>query len=245
MDTFTSLFSLEGMHFLLRWVHVFFGIIWIGHLYYFNFVQGSFFNETDAATKSNAIQKLVPRALWWFRWGALWTMTLGILLLAIKGHQMREGLVLSDYWVSILTGSAMGLMMAGNVWMVIWPAQRVVIQNAVQTASGKPAIADAAARGARAMVASRTNTLLSIPMLFFMLSASHWRFGGDLASIGTMVYFIIAGLLLLGIELNALKGKTGPMTTIKGVITCGFVLTLIFILLISFVVQPAGMTGPL
>ncbi len=239
MDTFSSLFSLEGLHFLLRWMHVFFGVIWIGHLYYFNFVQGSFFNETDAATKSNAIQKLVPRALWWFRYGALWTMILGLLLLAIRGHQMRESLILTSYWVSILTGTVMGLMMAGNVWMVIWPAQQVVIQNAVQTAAGKPAIAEAAARGARAMVASRTNTLLSIPMLFFMLSASHWTYGGNLASTGTMIYFILTGLILLAIEVNALKGKTGPMTTIKGVITGGFVLTFIFILMISFLVQSA------
>ena len=62
-----AIFNADGVLFLFRWLHIFFGVIWIGLLYYFNFVQGAFFAETDAATKSNAIQKLVPRALWWFR----------------------------------------------------------------------------------------------------------------------------------------------------------------------------------
>lgn len=240
METLNSLLSLEGLHFLLRWLHVFFGIIWIGHLYYFNFVQGAFFNETDAATKSNAIQKLVPRALWWFRYGALYTMSIGILLLAIRGHQQAGALTLSSYWVNILVGSAMGILMAYNVWMVIWPAQKVVIQNAVQTAKGGAAIPEAAARGARALVASRTNTLLSIPMLFFMFASGHWQYGADLASTSTTIYFVVAAALLAAIEFNALKGKTGPMTTVKGVITSGFVLTLIFIILIIALVRPAA-----
>ena len=84
-----ALFNLDGFMFLLRWLHLFFGVTWIGHLYYFNFVQGAFFAETDAATKSNVIQKLVPRALWWFRWGAMYTMLTGIVYLAAKGH--RDG----------------------------------------------------------------------------------------------------------------------------------------------------------
>jgi uncharacterized membrane protein len=65
------LFNDPGVQFLLRWLHFLAGITWIGILYYFNLVQVPFFAETDAATRSNAIQKLVPRALWWFRWGAM------------------------------------------------------------------------------------------------------------------------------------------------------------------------------
>src|SRR6476659_9180185 len=87
-----ALFSLDGIFFLLRWLHIFFGIVWIGHLYYFNFVQGAFFAETDAATKSNAIQKLVPRALWWFRWGAMGTMLTGVIYLMGRGH--RDGMAI-------------------------------------------------------------------------------------------------------------------------------------------------------
>src|SRR3954453_17216857 len=76
-----ALFSLDGFMFVLRWLHLFFGVLWIGLLYYFNFVQGAFFAETDAATKSNAIQKLVPRALWWFRWAAMFTLITGLILI--------------------------------------------------------------------------------------------------------------------------------------------------------------------
>lgn len=222
-----NIFNTEGLLFLLRWMHIFFGIVWIGHLYYFNFVQGAFFNETDAATKSNAIQKLVPRALWWFRWGAFWTLATGLVIIGIRYHQLgHEGFV-SSYGINIMTGMTLGAFMAANVWFIIWPAQKVVIQSAQQVASGGQAIAEAAARGARAMVASRTNTLFSIPMLFFMAAARHLTYSVTEAS-NVGLYLALATATILGLEANAIWGKTGPMTTIKGVITSGFVLTAIF-----------------
>src|SRR5579862_3040619 len=79
-----AIFSKGGALMLLRWIHFMAGITWIGMLYYFNFVQGAFFAETDAATKSNAIQKLVPRALWWFRWGAMVTFLAGWFYLGLE-----------------------------------------------------------------------------------------------------------------------------------------------------------------
>lgn len=227
-----SSLSLDFGLFILRWLHTFAGIVWIGHLYYINFVQGPFMGETDAATKTNATAKLVPRVLWWFRWGAFWTATLGLVYLGIQGHLL--GFDASAYWIKILTGSAMGLIMAANVWFVIWPAQKVVIQSAQQVAAGGAAIPTAAARAARGLVASRTNVLFSIPMLFFMGAASHWSFGVKENS--ALVYSIIAAIIIGAIELNALKGKTGPLTTIKGVITCGFALTAVFCALIVFLV---------
>src|SRR6478672_6139637 len=96
-----ALFSLDGFMFLLRWLHLFFGVIWIGHLYYFNFVQGAFFGETDAATKSNAIQKLVPRALWWFRWGAMFTMITGVIYVGLKGHLGGAEMFATSWGVAI------------------------------------------------------------------------------------------------------------------------------------------------
>ena len=81
--------STDIIYFLMRWLHYVFGIIWIGHLYYFNFTQAPFFGETDAATKSNAIQKLVPRALWWFRWGAMFTFITGLIMLSIWAFHQR------------------------------------------------------------------------------------------------------------------------------------------------------------
>lgn len=222
-----TLFTLDGLLFFLRFLHIFFGIIWIGLLYYFNFVQGAFFNEVDAVVKSTATQKLVPRALWWFRWGAFWTFIMGLAILTIRGHQAGADGMMSSYWMNILTGALMGTIMAANVWFVIWPNQKVVIQNAVQTASGGAAIPNAAACGARALVASRTNTLFSIPMLFYMASARHLIYGVSAESkIG--LYWLLVFVVVGGIEVNALIGKTGPITTVKGVITSGFVLTAIF-----------------
>ncbi len=219
-----SLFTLDGGLFLLRWLHVFFGVIWIGHLYYFNFVQGAFFAETDAATKSNAIQKLVPRALWWFRWGAMYTMATGLVVLMARGHQGGFGLFASSWGISILTGAALGLTMWANVWFIIWPKQKIVIASALQVAKGGAAIPEAAAAATRAAVASRTNVLFSIPMLFYMSAASHLPLIlTENASLSCLALIVAALIGLL--EINAIKGKTGPMTTIKGVITCGFLLT--------------------
>ncbi len=226
---------LDRISFVLRYLHTFAGLIWIGMLYYFNFVQGAFFAETDGPTKSQATQKLVPRALWWFRWGAFWTMFIGILLIGIKGHISGPGVYESSWGINILTGAAMGLIMGCNVWFIIWPNQKVIIQNAVDTAAGKAANPAVAGLAAKAGLASRTNTLFSIPMLFFMGAASHWNYVISESS-KVMVYVLAAAVIIVGIELNALFGKTGPITTIKGVITSGFALTLIFAGLISLLI---------
>src|SRR2546427_215392 len=79
-----ALFSAAGIQFLLRWLHFLSGITWIGLLYYFNFVQGPFFAEADASTRSVATQKLVPRALWWFRWSAMVTFLSGLTILILR-----------------------------------------------------------------------------------------------------------------------------------------------------------------
>lgn len=241
MDTLTTLFDMQGFHFLFRALHTFAGIVWIGHLYYLNFCQGGFMAEVEAPMKSAMQRKMFPKVLWWFRYGALWTFVFGLILLAIRGHQEGAGIMMNSYWVNILTGAAMATIMAANVWFVIWPAQKLVIASAEQVAGGGQAIAEAAPRAAQAGVASRTNVLLSIPMIFFMGAASHWSYGGgDLNSSSTTIYWIVMLVLLAAIEWNAIKGKTGPMTTVKGVLTSGLVLLLVFILLISFLVQPVA-----
>src|SRR6478609_5081380 len=90
--------------FLFRWAHVLFGIVWIGMLYYFNFVQGEYFKEATADAKSDAVQKLAPRALWWFRWGAMFTFITGVLLLL---GMLKTNLV-NDLTV---TGAILGTLM--------------------------------------------------------------------------------------------------------------------------------------
>jgi len=221
-----SLLSPDGHLFILRWFHFFFGVIWIGHLYYFNFTQVPFFAETDNATKSNAIQKLVPRALWWFRWSALVTFVTGLIYLMARGGQIGEGAWTSSWGVAILTGALLGTIMFLNVWLIIWPNQKVVIESTTNVAQGKPANPAAATSGARALVASRTNTLFSLPMLFFMGAASHLNFSITEES-NFNLYWIITLAVIGAIELNAIKGKIGPLATVKGVIHAGVGLMLV------------------
>lgn len=226
-----ALFNMNGFLFILRWIHFLAGITWIGILYYFNFVQGEFFKEVDPGVKNVAVQKLVPKALWWFRWGAMITFISGILLITGTLH---TGMPLKSSWgILILIGSLLGTLMWANVWFIIWPGQKIVIASANQVLSGGVAIPEAAARGARAGVASRTNVLFSIPMLFFMGAARHLGLMHDVAQANLTLLAVLLGVIFLLIELNALKGKTGPLTTIKGVIHLGIVLTIV----IYFIVE--------
>ena len=218
--------STDIIYFLMRWLHYVFGIIWIGHLYYFNFTQAPFFGETDAATKSNAIQKLVPRALWWFRWGAMFTFITGLIMLSIWGSRVGGEALKTSFGLFISVGAILGTIMFLNVWLVIWPAQKIVIESTTNVAQGKPALPNAAAKGAAAMLASRSNTLFSIPMLFFMGAASHLSLPAPqnadyTAALGASV--VVIALL----EANAIKGKLGPLASVKGVIHAGIGLTVV------------------
>ncbi len=222
----------EVWYLLLRWIHFLAGITWIGLLYYFNFVQGEWFKETDASAKTAAIQKLVPRALWWFRWGAMFTFLAGALTLLTKGMDPMWGWdKFGESWgIIILTGSVLGTLMFLNVWLIIWPKQQIVITSNNQVAEGGEALPDVADCTAKAGLASRTNTLFSIPMLLCMGAADHFtikRCGGDegvICTNYTALFWVLAIIIGL-IEINAVVGKPGPMASVTGVITSGVVLT--------------------
>jgi uncharacterized membrane protein len=225
-----ALFSDNSLPFLLRWVHLLAGVAWIGLLYYFNFVQGEYFKEADGAAKSDAIQKLVPRALWWFRWAAMFTFLSGVLLLYFLPHLKHFS------GTGIIVGATLGTIMFLNVWLVIWPNQKIVIASAKQVARGGEALPNAAAALGKAGLASRTNTLFSIPMLFFMAASTH--LGGNLVlpiSQTNLVELTTVFGLIIVLALNGLLGKTGPLTTVKGVISSGFLLTAILYLLIEMI----------
>ena len=234
-----ALAGTEGGLFLLRLIHFLAGITWIGILYYFNFVQTPFFAETEPPVRSGAIQKLVPRALWWFRWGAMVTFVSGWLYLLHRMGQfggVREFFATSYGW-AIFLGGILGSFMWANVWFVIWPKQKIVIQNAIDTAAGRPANPAAAPAGARGGVASRTNVVFSIPMLFYMGAASHLPDLAENFSRGPKIAMaLISAVIILLIEANALwatagKGTAKPLATIKGTLWAGFILTAIFYLL--------------
>jgi len=223
-----ALWNEAGWLFLLRWIHFLAGITWIGLLYYFNFVQVPFFAETEPAVRSGAQQKLLPRALWWFRWSAMVTFLAGWLIVLHKLGQ--GGFFAGSYGWAILLGGILGSVMWANVWFVIWPKNKIVIQNAIDTAAGKPANPAAAPAGARGGLASRTNTLLSIPMLFYMGAASHLTL--PLPRNGA-VFWIVALAITALVEANALcgapgKGAAKPLATVKGTLWAGFILSVIF-----------------
>ncbi len=218
-----ALLSQNSLAFLLRWVHLLTGVTWIGLLYYFNFIQGEYFKEADAGAKSDVIQKLVPNALWWFRWGAMFTFLSGILLVYIK-HLTGMG---------IMIGVTMGTIMFLNVWLIIWPNQKIVIASAKQVASGGQALPGAAAALGKAGLASRTNTLFSIPMLFFMTSSVHLgQLQTSIRSESAVSLAAVFGLIAV-LALNGVFGKTGPFTSLKGVIGSSFLLTVVLYFLVE------------
>jgi len=227
--------------FFLRWVHFLAGITWIGLLYYFNFVQTPFFAETEPPVRSGAIQKLVPRALWWFRWGAMFTFLTGILIYIHRLAEMGGSVFYtSPYGLAITVGGLLGTIMFLNVWLVIWPNQKVVIASTTQVAQGGQPLPDAAARGRRAALASRTNTLFSIPMLFYMGAASHYPSLVRATGAAALTWFWIIVLVIAGaIELNALVGTQGPtkkpLDTVSGTLWAGFILTaVLYVLFLLF-----------
>lgn len=236
-----ALFSMQGSEMLLRFVHYFAGVVWIGMLYYFNFVQGEWFKELDAdekikSSRSVAVRTLVPRALKWFRFGALFTFLSGVFLIGLRTHGsggMAE-IMKTSWWAYIGVGALFGTIMFLNVWLVIWPNQRVVIASATQVANGGQALPEAAQSAAKAGLASRHNTLFSIPLLFFMGAASHLPSQVNPDYNGWKL--AIAVLAILGLlEFNALKGKTDHLkiTSIMGVTHMGVVLTAILYVLVE------------
>jgi len=223
----------------LRWIHFIAGIVWIGHLYFFNFVNVNLMKALDGPTKGKVIPQLMPRALWWFRWGALVTVLAGViyyiqilhsepdtwitfvkwLLVVVVTYviiffSLRQSYPAGKGWVlglivgviviimavvlilltggegmtrtgtlqtasnralSIGIGGGLGVIMLFNVWGIIWPHQKRIIAWTADNAEKGTAIpAESAVLARRAFLASRMNTWLSIPMLFFMAAASHY-----------------------------------------------------------------------
>ena len=205
------------IEFLFRWGHVLFGIAWIGLLYYFNFVQGEYFKEATADAKSDATQKLVPNALWWFRWAAFFTFLTGLYLLEAISGRLNEGIIL---------GALMGTLMMLNVWGIIWPNQKIVLGLKE---------GDAAIAGPKALLASRTNTLFSFAMLYFMLASVHGPGAGSLSelfilngSLNLTTGLLAGTAIILIIEMNAIWGKLFSfIASVRGVISSGLVLTVL------------------
>lgn len=252
----------DFLNLFLRWAHVVAGIIWIGHLYFFNWVNGPMAKVLDGQTKKAVVPELMPRALFWFRWGAAWTWITGLLLAGIlyyHGRQAFEDPTNQDnnaiLWLLIVIAIALvgfvlynlimnsianvvvastvamvlfaaaylfleyvghfsgrslyihaglffGTAMAGNVWMVIWPAQRKII-----TAT-KEGTAPDAALVAKAGLRSRQNTFMSVPLIFTMISNHFPTMYGNAARDACL-----AGVIVLGfIVTRLLYGKAAKVS---------------------------------
>ena len=200
-----------------RSFHILFGIAWIGLLYYFNFVQTEYVKVADPDAKADVMKKLAPNALWWFRWAAFFTFLTGLILI----HQITARI-----GTEIILGVTMGTIMMLNVWGIIWRNQKIVLG----IKDG-----DVATAAAKAGLASRTNTLFSVPMLMYMVYSAHAPGSYLVLEDWSSLSLIIGLAIIFVIEANAIWGKMLPViASVRAVITSSFVLAIIFKLITDF-----------
>lgn len=184
----------EIIKFVLRWFHLVFGVMWIGHLYFLNFVNANFQGAIDADTKKKIVPELMPRVLFFFRWSAMVTFITGWIYFGMH-HRAYLGTP-SIYWIGL--GSLFGSIMWFNVWFIIWPSQKKII-TAVKTGDKPdPNLVE------KARKASKLNTFLSMPMLAFMAGASHANIFGQ------YWYVAIIAFIVLGFGLAQHLYKAAP-----------------------------------
>jgi uncharacterized membrane protein len=203
-----SFFSRGGLGEAWRWLHVLAGITWIGLLYYFNLVQVPAFAAfgDEGKARNIAIDKVARKALWWFRWAAVATVVLGLLITVWTENYFSNGFGKSAKGLAISTGMIIAIIMFLNVWGVIWRNQKVVLANAANVLAGGEPDPGAAAAGRRAVMASRQNLVFSVTMLFFMVFAAHgpWIANTDLSGGKVGAYWLISLVIIAVLELNAL-----------------------------------------
>jgi len=196
--------------FTFRWLHILVGIAWIGLLYYFNLVQvpGLAAYGDEGKARNITIDKIARRALWWFRWAAIATLATGLLITGQKDYwnNFMNDPLHNGHDVAISVGMVLGILMAANVWMIIWKNQKVVLANVVNVLGGGEANADAPTAGRKALLASRQNMIFSVSMLFFMVGSAHFYSGafGDATSSNARLFFIISIVITALLELNAI-----------------------------------------
>ncbi len=247
-----EIFHRIGLSEAFRISHVIVAMMWMGLLWFFNFVQTPAYAEMEAGSRNDAFDKLTWRALWWFRWSAAATIVFGLLIIAIA----PKGSYNKDFWIHTTAGPGLaigilfGLVMFLNVWLVIWPNQQVVIANARTLKSGGEANPNAAASARAGAMASRQNTIFSLPLLVFMVGAAHFyavgpSFGAPISGGKSLVYILIGIAVLAVLELNALgmisgRGNTGLNViyeTHKNAMYAGFALIAAFYILAEILLK--------
>jgi uncharacterized membrane protein len=208
-----ELFHRYGLWGGMRIAHVMFAVMWMGLLWFFNFVQVPAYAEMEPAARNNAFDKLTWRALWWFRYAAMFTVASGLLVLLIGGFGKADPYS-SDFWKSppgagMAAAILFAIIMIYNVLGVIWPNQQIVIANARNVqAGGEPNPAAPAAARAGAM-ASRQNTIFSFTVFMFMVGSDHFfndfrHFKIQPAAGVRVLFYIVLLAIAIGMEANAL-----------------------------------------
>ena len=193
--------------FLLRWIHLIAGITWIGLLYFFNFINIPLTGTMDGDTKKKVVPELMPRTLFFFRWGAMFTFLAGAGMIIIKyfilgsGLTGPSGLMSTPGGLWIVFGALFGTVMWFNVWFIIWPAQQKIIP-AIKAGEAPPA-----GLPAKAGMASRINTYMSVPLLFFMGAGSEGHY--PIFNYYTLVLVIVGGFALVKFAYGFSKNLKG------------------------------------
>jgi uncharacterized membrane protein len=182
-----------ALEFLFRWVHFLAGATWVGILYWLNFVNVPWQRVLDASARPVVIPTLMPRVLAWFRHAAWLTVLMGLLLWWVKYGQ-RGDFVTTDNGKTIMVGMLLGIIMASNVWFIIWPNQNRIIE-AIKTGQAADPL-----WGKHALYASRTNVVLSFPMLLFMDGAGHYGMGWDYIGVLGGLAAILAFFLVFWVQ---------------------------------------------
>jgi uncharacterized membrane protein len=209
-----EIFHRYGLWGGMRIAHVMFAVMWMGLLWFFNFVQTPAYAEMEPSARNNAFDQLTWRALWWFRWAAMATIVSGLLILAFGPSGEYGG----DFWKSppgmgLAAAILFALVMGYNVWMVIWPNQQIVIANARNVQAGGEADPKAPVAARAGAMASRQNTIFSFSVFLFMVGTEH--FFNDFTHFKTapaagvrVLFYIVVLAIAVAFELNAL-GKIG------------------------------------
>ena len=211
-----EIFTQSGLLGSFRLLHILAAVVWMGLLYFFNFIQTPAYAEMKPAARNNAFDKVTWRALWWFRWGSVATWVTGLLILAVGAmgdikiyngafFKSPRGMVFS-------TAFLFAFIMLYNVWMVIWRAQQVVIANARAVQGGGEANPDAPKSERAGAMASRQNTIFSFTVFMamvgttFLFATDHWA--SEVAGGKRIVWWLIMIAIAVVMEMNAL-GKFG------------------------------------
>jgi uncharacterized membrane protein len=247
-----EIFHKAGLFGAFRIAHVIVAFMWVGLLWFFNFVQTPAYAEMDPPARNSAFDKVTWRALWWFRWSAAATVLFGLLIIAV-GADSKTHLYDGQYWFKSASGSTLlvgilfGITMFLNVWLVIWPNQQIVIANARNVLAGGEADPNAAAAARKGAMASRQNTIFSLPLLVFMVGATHFyaldHFAFDKSK---CAIFLVIGIAIgVVLELNALgyisgRGNNGLNViyeTHKNAMYTGFGLIVFFYILSEIILR--------